>query len=570
MQLITIDGLNPASVEAVVGERTYRRGLAYARRRAVLHMTWDDAEDAVHALVRGSDGGAYETAVYLQAGHQDDLEFAFGECSCPVGLDCKHAVAVAVMAAGAPGRPAELPAAGTPSWERTLDELLTPSLPAEPAGAVPLALELALHVPPAAGRRDIRPARPKLLARLVKPGRTGWVGGGLTWSKIGSPYSAPDGRAAHVRLLRELYLMHQSRTRSDYHYYGDDKTIDLAELGDRLWPVLDEAAVLGLELVRPRKALGPLAPYGQAELSLDVTAGAEPGSLVVSPSMRLTGPDGPEQAIEPVAFLGHEGHGVLYVTPGQAAGNPAEWPFQLARLVTLAPPTLQRLALSGQRLSVPAGQRGRFAKHFWPRLRHLARVESSDDAFTPPTISAPTLVLHADYGAEHETVLSWQWAYEVGEQPMRAPLGRQATGEGFRDQAAERRTLAALAGPLTEFGLTADEPAPATRLHGMDTVRFRTEVLPLLAGRSEVRVEHTGEPATYREAGDSLQIAVSTDPVAGDRDWFDLGVRISVEGRQVPFADRVHRTCRGRDRICCCPTGPTSPCKSPSCGPCAR
>ena len=72
-------------------------------------------------------------------------------------------------------------------------------------------------------------------------------------------------------------------------------------------------------------------------------------------------------------------------------------------------------------------------------------------------------------------MLSWQWAYEVGEQPMRAPLGRQATGEGFRDQAAERRMLAALAGPLTEFGLTADEPAPvdATARHGHGPIPHR-------------------------------------------------------------------------------------------------
>ena len=38
---------------------------------------------------------------------------------------------------------------------------------------------------------------------------------------------------------------------------------------------------------------------------------------------------------------------------------------------------------------------------------------------------------------------------------------------------------------------------------------FTTEVLPLLQSRPGVRVEVTGEPADYREAGDSLQIGVS-------------------------------------------------------------
>ena len=39
----------------------------------------------------------------------------------------------------------------------------------------------------------------------------------------------------------------------------------------------------------------------------------------------------------------------------------------------------------------------------------------------------------------------------------------------------------------------------------------------------------------YREAGGSLVIEVTTDAVAGQTDWFDLGVTISIEGKQVPF-----------------------------------
>ncbi|HVH23161.1 MAG TPA: DEAD/DEAH box helicase [Pseudonocardia sp.] len=536
MQLITIDGLDPASVEAVVDARTYARGLTYARDRRVLHMSWDEAEEAVRAVVRGNDGSAYETAVYLHAGHGDAVEFTFGECSCPVGVDCKHAVAVAVAACagsvGSNGRRAN----SSPEWARTLDELLAPVGPAQPIGAVPLAVELSLQLPPvAAALRGVLPARARLLARLVKPGRTGWVGGGLTWNKLESHYALPDCRPTHVDLLRELLLMYQARTPTGYRP-REDRTIDLAVLGDRLWSVLDEMADAGLELVHARRALGPVARYGHAELNLDVTAGPTPGSLVVAPQLHLTGPDMPGQAVAAVAFLGADGHGVLHVPPGHATGDPGGWPFQLARLAAPAPPALQRLVLSRERIPVPAGQQAHFAERFWPGLRHLARIESSDGAFTPPTISAPTLVLRVAHGVAHEAALTWEWAYEVGDRPVRAQLGPSTAAEGVRDRAAERQILTALAGELAELGLPADGPAPITRLHGMDTVRLHTELLPLLADRPGLIIEQTGEPVTYREAGDSLQIAVSTDPVAGDRDWFDLGVRISVEGRQVPFA----------------------------------
>ena len=87
--------------------------------------------------------------------------------------------------------------------------------------------------------------------------------------------------------------------------------------------------------------------------------------------------------------------------------------------------------------------------------------------------------------------------------------------------------------------------APHTRLTGIDTMRFSTELLPLLADQRGLIVEVSGEPADYREAGDSLRIAVSTDEVAGDTDWFDLGVTITVEGRLVPFLDVFLALSRG-------------------------
>ena len=87
--------------------------------------------------------------------------------------------------------------------------------------------------------------------------------------------------------------------------------------------------------------------------------------------------------------------------------------------------------------------------------------------------------------------------------------------------------------------------APRTRLTGIDTMRFSTELLPLLAGHPGLIVEVSGEPADYREAGETLRIAVSTDEVAGDTDWFDLGVTITVEDRPVPFLDVFLALSRG-------------------------
>jgi SNF2 family DNA or RNA helicase len=126
----------------------------------------------------------------------------------------------------------------------------------------------------------------------------------------------------------------------------------------------------------------------------------------------------------------------------------------------------------------------------------------------------------------------------VGGSRHRVPLG-PADDPGYRDPAAERRLLADLDIRLEEFGLSRADggPAPEGRLRGADTMRFSTEVLPLLDGHPGVTVEIGGEPADYREVGDSLRIGLSTDDVPSETDWFDLGISISVEGRAVPFAD---------------------------------
>ncbi|MGH3697523.1 MAG: SNF2-related protein [Pseudonocardiaceae bacterium] len=542
MQLVVVEGVDPASVSAAVDAQTYARGLAYARQRAVLHMEWDGTEGAMRAVVRGSSGSAYRTAVYLEPTGGAQLAFAFGECTCPVGIDCKHVVAVALTAAGT-ASPAK-PAGGrrvAPSWEQTLGALLAPAQP--PADGVPLALELSLTIAPAGTARSTRVSvGPKLLARLVRPGSTGWVGGGMSWGRLEQVYSFGDCRGSHVRLLRELYALHKARSDAPSYYYArDDKTIDLAAFGSRrLWSFLDEAADIGLEIVHARKRLGALERYGHAELCLDVTAGSEPGSLVIAPVLRLDGPGQSTGDEMPVVFIGTDGHGVVHVsrTQVQSNPNPTEWSFRLAKLAHPVAPPLQRMVLEGQQLPVPEGQADRFRDDIYPRLRQLATVVSSDGAFTPPVISEPTLVLQASYGDRHDLSLEWQWAYEVGDTAVRVPLAPSGAEDGFRDPAAERAVLSALDVPLDQFGLGfGSDLVPRAQLAGLTTMRFTTEVLPLLAGAPGVAVERSGEPVDYREATDSLRIGVSTTDVTGDADWFDLGVRITVEGRQVPFTD---------------------------------
>jgi superfamily II DNA or RNA helicase len=538
MRRITLIDIDPDEIEAVVGATFFARGLDYARRNAVLSTRWSPSEHALHGKVLGR-GEVYETSAYFSV--VDGLPYGFerGECSCPVGFDCKHVAALVLttLADEQPPAPARKPRSAptgrppvpkAPSWATSLDSLLTSANPVRRQNAIPLAIELTLS---SAGRTT------GLSARLVQPGRAGWVGGPLSWSKLGA-LTHQGYIAAQLRVLQELYAVYRARDRNSGYYYTDVKSIDFAGFESRqLWPLLDEVEAVGIRLVHNRKALGELAPYRPAELCLDVTEDGGAGSFVVRPALFVAGTN---VDVVPIRFVGEDGHGLVYTDAAdvQASDDPGHWHIRLARLTTPAPAPLQRMVLAGQSLEIPAKQASRFRDEYYPRLRHIAPIVSSDETFTPPAISDPTLTLHASYGTDHALELSWEWAYRIDESEVRAPLGPARPEDGYRDAAGEQAVMAALDLPFEQFGLPRPESTempPETTLAGIDTMRFTTEMLPQLADRAGITIEIEGTPVDYREAGDSVSIGVSTEAVAGETDWFDLGITITVEGRKVPF-----------------------------------
>jgi superfamily II DNA or RNA helicase len=559
MNKVVLGGVDAARLADVVGAATYARGVAYYQQGAVGRVWWDAERSALAGTVRGRTAEFYSTTAFFLLAEGLPPQFEDGRCSCPVGANCKHVVAL--ILAGTDAKPVsdKAPVTAVPqSWQRSLESLLAPG-PGAAAGVLeeaPVAVELSLAPagrPGVAGQAGGQSL--KLTARLVQPGRSGaWVSGSLSWSRLDTVRYQGGYRAAQVGLLQEIYAVHHSGGSQRAYYghgsYGEEKSIDVSAFeSTQLWPMLDRARAAGIELIYARK-LGPVPPYGSAEVGLDITRADPSGSFAVTPVVRADG-----AAVVPLVFVGSEGHGLVYVDPAQVQrGDYASWRFGLARLDRGVPRQLQQMALAGRQLEVPADDLPRFRDEFYPRLRQTVVVTSSDGSFTPPEISAPTLVLSASYGAGHDLEVSWAWAYQVGDQQLRTPL-RADPADSYRDLTAERALLAGLDLPLGRFGLLCHDAVPgglepalaaSARFGGADTMLLTTELLPLLASHERVEVEVSGDPADYRSADDSLQISLSADEIAGDTDWFDLGVIIVAAGHRIPFADLFLALSRGQ------------------------
>ncbi|MGQ0842895.1 MAG: SNF2-related protein [Sporichthyaceae bacterium] len=547
--------LDQGSLRAAVGVATFARGVEYADRGAVRNVSFKESALVLVGTVASGQAGAHLTTVHVSGDALAPYRFDRGECSCPVRHNCRHVVALALVAAGhAPqAQQEELPAPA--SWEDSWRTLLEPPAPARvEEHTLGIALTLRRKLPNrwvgASGQVEFV----ELWAQVVRAGTKGWIAGELSWGRLGAlptpgRNSRGDYAGEQIRILHDLHALYLARTGSGHTgsqlRYGDEKAIELSAIGSgALMPLLVQATAAGLHLVHGLPELGELPPIVAAELCLDVTAPDGPAEdLTVLPVMRI---DGRYGEVVPVVFLGN-GSGAVVRAAGNAElpGNPAHWPLRLVSFASPVVNTVRRMAMGTEQLTVPAAHRDRFLEEYFPRLRKLAEIVSTDRSWNPPETVAPTLVLRADFGADHALALRWEWGYHLGDHERTVPL-RSLEGMTFRDNAAEAALLASLDGRLSAYGLESGGPL---EIAGVDTMQFATEWLPLLRNRSDVRVEVGGAPADYREAGDSLRIAVSTKARANDDDWYDLGVSITVDGETVPFLDVFVALAHGRSHL---------------------
>lgn len=92
-----------ADITRLIGKTYADRGRAYAQQGRVTELSGAEGRRMVFARVRGSGRSSYTQVIAIEwsdDGHLSDID---GECSCPIGYNCKHVAAVLFIAAAAWG-----------------------------------------------------------------------------------------------------------------------------------------------------------------------------------------------------------------------------------------------------------------------------------------------------------------------------------------------------------------------------------------------------------------------------------------------------------------------------------
>ncbi|MFE6969887.1 SNF2-related protein [Isoptericola sp. NPDC057653] len=539
--------LDPVVVGGIVGTATFRRAQGYERSGMVSTWRWDPDGLVLTSRVAGSGSQPYTCRVTFEVDAEGRYAYVGSSCTCPVREECKH-VAATLLHVGRRAEAAELdgsagdgPVAAT-GWRGRL-AAVTGGTRGHGAGEPPVAsgggiLPVALRFRLDEAFGDL-PAQ--LSVRPVVRGRTGWkVAPEASWEALATGlYAFADVRATPAPAVRRWFADLGSALADGGFGRGRQAWRPLAAGGRGLWALLAEAADLDIPLVaHGSRDEVHLARGAEARLLV----GAADDGVRLDPVVAFDGTDAPEGAA-----LGAVGDTGLYAVETEGK-----------RTVLRLGPTARRLSDAARelvavgRVEVPADDVGElFAEHV-PVLRRAVRV-LSDGSVTLPDPPRPVLVAEVGFASPEHARLAWAYEYPApphlapSAPPRRVPL-EGAASDPLREPDVEEEIRAkAQAAVRGVPGFERFDLAARTELRGLDALDLAHGVLPVLAAEADVRVESSDVPH-YLHLDAAPRVVVSGAP-SGDSDWLDLGIAVTVAGKELPFARLFTALARGDKRL---------------------
>ncbi|WP_111768112.1 DEAD/DEAH box helicase [Nakamurella deserti] len=520
-------GLDRFGLAELVDPGSYERGVQYFRSGQVLTVRHDTAAGVVTGSVRGSGAIPYSVTVSYTLAPNGALRTVDAACSCPVGFECKHGIAVLLAAlttaaAGTKDGPEDGPA--VPDWERALGALKT----GKRHGTESLGLTFELEQGTAARRSDVRLRA--LRARPVRIGKNGrWVTTGASWTDINNGWRVDATfRADHLEVLRSIAALDAEVDRFGRRAgAGTWLRLDLVQ-NPVIWELLDDATRCDIAFVTAR---GGALSVSAAPADVVLRLGRSEGTLELRPVLTVAG----EPVTGDAVLLGTPAHGVAVAVAARDAATRAS--ITLARFARRQHPSTAEL-LDGGVIRVPREDESRFFTGYLALLQQHHHI-AVDDSVAIPQSRGPILVVDVHPEPDHATRVALSWDYPLGDRSR--PIELNGWREELpRDPAAEAGVLAPVLRLFAGTSLVTTGPGggpallPETTLGTSGTIDLVERILPALAGEAAVRLQISGRFADYRQATEQPVIGFEVSP-SGGRDWYDLAVTVTVAGEHVPF-----------------------------------
>lgn len=484
------------AIRASWGDATFLRGRSYEAAGHVLKYS-TDRTGSIEAVVKGSGRKVYRT--FLHHDHRG----INSACSCPMRMGCKHAVAV-LLAARESAMETVSPAS---SWENALAGLL----PATETRGRPVELGLEFRI-------DGPLEQPNGLAlRPLRLGKQGWIKSQAGWLDIVTNYRGVNYEPAQ----REVLLQMARLTGRHQYTYSTPASISLSDLGPLGWSLLSQGVDAGIQLIAGQGFQDVEVGFEPVRIWLDVDL-RDDGSR----QLAMSGDLGPVPPGSRRFLIGEPAHGVGELGPGGR--------LRLRPLAGTVPDAIRGLFNRNLAVTIPAQDAGRFQLMYLPALVQRGLIPPG--TWDPEDLPHPELTLGLTHEPGHRMLLEWGFRYVAGETTVDVAFHPRA-GESFRDQEAEQ-ILEEVALRLVGDYPNLREPHwqrlnPTAAVIRADAARFVTEALPLLEGEGVI-VTHHGETPEYSRATEAPVVSVGAEDT-GDNDWFNLHVRVTVAGRDVPF-----------------------------------
>jgi superfamily II DNA or RNA helicase len=526
--------LSHEAIIQMVGHEAFARAMQYVKLGHVYDVDVDADTLTIKGRVRGTVRDDYAVTVILASSRSGVISVYRSQCTCPVALDCKHAAAVLIVARHlVTGTAAE-----RPEWERILDKLLAaePTVPA--ADMAPLALEFGVERIPAfrgyLGRQDLR-------IRPARRNRSGsWVRSGISWDDL-------DFVArSYVPEQRELLLQFRAAAGASARYAMPRTAwLSLGTVSSAFWGLLDQAAATGLTILAVKPLLGPIRTEHRASVVLDAQRNPSVG-LLVGARVLL---DDRELTLSSLGVLGEPAHGIFHV--GEEVAGVQE--LVVARLDELLSRELRQFVVDPHSLLIPAEDEARFLTDFVPRLRQKISITSADRSVRLPDYVEPILGVTVHFRPEHRVRLDWTVHYDRIGSTETYGIDDPPERQSIRDPGEEQRKLVALQLPYGEIPQLAGSgkerpprPGPHVLLDGLAALTFVEQVLPQLECEG-VRIILDGEVREYRKTTSPPSVEVAAVERPNSADWFDLRVKVSIDGEVIPFEDLFVALTEGQD-----------------------